>query len=235
MRRPTTRVFALILVLPLASGLTGCVTIGAQAAGSSDSGNSSAGSGNSSADSGQGTGDSGRASGQSAGSSEGSGNSSENSSNNSSNESTGGTTESSSQDGGQSSLVASGSGTLLATLGGIGATIYAIKVDADRKKQRAQVALLYLRSNSDQLKQDLALGAGPTLDDLAGAAQIRRDHRGLFARVMQRNRRELLSLSDRGALTAERALQFLERVGTLVRADDVLREDYERWVSGLDG
>ncbi|MGA9526378.1 MAG: DUF3015 family protein [Myxococcaceae bacterium] len=228
MRRPTTRLFALLLVLPLASGFSACVTVGAQAAGSS---NSSGDSSNSSAQSGEGSAASGRSSEQSGQSSNSSGQSSENSSQNS----TGEASANSSQGNGQSTLIVSGSGTLLVTVGGIAATIFGIKASADRRAKRAQVALMYLRANSDQLKQDLALGAGPTLDDLAGAAQVRVEHRGRFAQVMQRNRRDLLSLSHVGQLTAERAVQFLEKVGTLVRADPLLREDYERWAAELDG
>ncbi len=228
MRSPKIRLLALLLVVSM-SGLSACVTIGAQAGGSS---NSSADSSNSSAQSGEGSAASGRSSEQSGQSSNTSSQSSDNSSQNSSGESS----ANSSQGGnGQSTLIVSGSGTLLVTVGGIAATIFGIKASADRRAKRAQVALMYLRANSDQLKQDLAFGAGPTLDDLAGSAQIRSEHRGRFAEVMQRNRRDLLSLSHVGQLTAERALQFLEKVGTLVRADPLLRDDYERWASELDG
>jgi hypothetical protein len=191
---------------------------GASAAGS---GNSSAGSGDSSAGSGN--------------SSQGSNNSSANSnnssanSNNSSQNSDGSSRTSSaesSRDSGRASAVVAGSALLVSTAVGIGFAIYATVRAANKPTvDQAKTAMRYLRSNLHQLQQDLALGAGPALDDLAAAAQIRSENRRQFARVLQRHRVELLTLARAEDLTPARALRFLERIGELAAADPTLRQD----------
>ncbi|MDP1828877.1 MAG: DUF3015 family protein [Archangium sp.] len=82
------------------------------------------------------------------------------------------------------------------------------------------LARAWLRANELQLRQDLALGAGPALDDLAGLAGIAPHHRAHFGRVLQRNREALLIVSP----TAEQAVAVLSRVGDLVMADPVLSQ-----------
>lgn len=99
----------------------------------------------------------------------------------------------------------------------------------ESRSERARNAMIYLKANQHQLRQDLALGAGPVLDDLASAAEIRREHRAHFSRLLQRNRIELLELAHAEGLTPERALRALERVGELVIADPVLHADYQSW------
>lgn len=50
------------------------------------------------------------------------------------------------------------------------------------------MARSWLLANRLQLKQDLALGAGPALDDLAGIARIPELHRAYFGRLLQQHR-----------------------------------------------
>ena len=82
----------------------------------------------------------------------------------------------------------------------------------------------WLLANEVQLKQDLALGAGPALDDLAGLARIAPERRAHFARLLQKNR--ALFLLPREA-TPEQAARMMSRVGELVLADPILRIDGE--------
>ena len=82
----------------------------------------------------------------------------------------------------------------------------------------------WLLANEVQLKQDLALGAGPALDDLAGLARIAPERRAHFGKVLQKNR--ALFLLPRDA-TPEQAAQLMSRVGELVLADPILRIDGE--------
>lgn len=129
----------------------------------------------------------------------------------------------SSRNSGQSWGIVSGVGLLVTTVAGLGVAIYAtVRIV---QQQQAQTALRFLRANGDQLKQDLALGAGPALQDLASAAEIRTDHAERFYALLRSHRRELLELSDPDHLTAERALTFLNRIGQLADADDVLKDD----------
>ncbi len=91
--------------------------------------------------------------------------------------------------------------------------------------EAGRAAQVYLRARTHQLREDLALGAGPTVEDLAAAARIRREHLGVFGRVLRANRKELLALAESSTLTPEHALAWLERVGELARADPRLDED----------
>jgi hypothetical protein len=86
------------------------------------------------------------------------------------------------------------------------------------------LARSWLLSNEVQLKQDLALGAGPAVDDLAGIAGIAPARRAHFAHVLQRNRKLLLAPHD---LTPQQATTVMSRVGELVFADPLLRPDGE--------
>jgi hypothetical protein len=113
---------------------------------------------------------------------------------------------------------------------GIGFSIYGTvrALEPGASPEHAEATALYLGAQTHQLKQDLALGAGPVVDDLASAAGITRLHREHFGRLLQRHRRELLALADREALTPDRALQFLHRIGELTWADPVLHASAER-------
>lgn len=92
------------------------------------------------------------------------------------------------------------------------------------------LARAWLLANEVQLKQDLALGAGPALDDLAGVAGIAPGRRAHFGRVLQRHRRRLLVSHD---VTAEQAAEVMSRVGDLVLADPLLRADGEAVLAAL--
>lgn len=84
------------------------------------------------------------------------------------------------------------------------------------------LARAWLKANTLQLKQDLALGAGPALEDLAGLAGIAPERRAHFYRLLQRHRRQLLPPPE---YTPREAALLLSRVGALVLADPLLRQD----------
>ncbi|MDP3154262.1 MAG: DUF3015 family protein [Archangium sp.] len=86
------------------------------------------------------------------------------------------------------------------------------------------LARSWLMANELQLKQDLAIGAGPTIEDLAGIAGITPSRRAHFGRVLQRNRERLLTPHE---VTPQQAAQVMSRVGDLVMADPLLRIDGE--------
>ena len=86
------------------------------------------------------------------------------------------------------------------------------------------LARSWLMANELQLKQDLAIGAGPTIEDLAGIAGITPSRRAHFGRVLQRNRERLLTQHE---VTPQQAARVMSRVGDLVMADPLLRIDGE--------
>jgi hypothetical protein len=106
---------------------------------------------------------------------------------------------------------------------------------APAPEEVARAAQTYLRSRSHQLREDLALGAGPSIEDLATVARIRREHVGLFGRLLRAHRHELLALADARTLTPERAVEWLRRVGELARADPRLEEDRRAFLSTSGG
>jgi hypothetical protein len=99
----------------------------------------------------------------------------------------------------------------------------------------ARAAQTYLRSRTHQLREDLALGAGPTVEDLAALARIRREHLGIFGRLLRAHRHELLALADERTLTPERAAAWLRRVGELARTDPRLEEDRRAFLATYGG
>ncbi|WP_257452557.1 hypothetical protein [Archangium lipolyticum] len=118
--------------------------------------------------------------------------------------------------------------TIGATVGGLGLIIWqALKVvpAAPAPAAVGQAAQVYLRARTHQLREDLALGAGPTIEDLAAMARIRRENLRVFGRLLREHRTELLTLADSSALTPERAIAWLERVGQLARTEPRLDAD----------
>lgn len=109
-----------------------------------------------------------------------------------------------------------------ATLAGIGAIIWALQPAVAPAAANPAAAQAFLRSHQRQLRQDLALGAGPALEDLAHAAGIRPEHLARFGKLLRANRAELLVLMAPEALTPERAVQALRRIGELAKGDPAL-------------
>ncbi|WPB75416.1 hypothetical protein KYC5002_41290 [Archangium violaceum] len=116
-----------------------------------------------------------------------------------------------------------------ATLGGLGLAFWMIlKAPSAGPPPPANVgeaAQAYLRARTHQLREDLALGAGPSIEDLAAMARIRRENLRIFGRVLHEHRRELLALAESSSLTPEHALGWLARVGQLARTEQRLEED----------
>jgi hypothetical protein len=94
---------------------------------------------------------------------------------------------------------------------------------------------MFLRSRSHQLREDLALGAGPAVEDLASLARIPREHLGIFGRLLRAHRKELLELADARTLTPERAVKWLQRVGEIARTHPVLEEDGRAFLTLHEG
>jgi hypothetical protein len=137
----------------------------------------------------------------------------------------------------QATPVASASGAVLTTTV-LGAVFWKVAEQMRRNPRRgrasprelARAFQSYLNARTYQLREDLALGAGPTVEDLAALAHIRREHLGIFGRLLRAHRKELLELADTRALTPERALQWLQRVGEIALTDPRLEEDRDAFL-----
>lgn len=116
-----------------------------------------------------------------------------------------------------------------ATVGGLGLAFWQIlrtaPVGAPAPADVGQAAQVYLRARTHQLREDLALGAGPSIEDLAAMARIRRENLRVFGRLLREHRVELLTMADAATLTPEHALDWLERVGQIASTDPRLQED----------
>ncbi|HSN15860.1 MAG TPA: hypothetical protein VLT61_14605 [Anaeromyxobacteraceae bacterium] len=109
----------------------------------------------------------------------------------------------------------------------LGALLYGVSSDG----AHAEMGARFLSANAVQLRQDLAFGAGPAIDDLAGIAEIRADHAGAFGRLLQEHREELLDAADARRLTPARATACLGRIGELIAHHPVLDEDRVAWLA----
>ncbi len=128
-----------------------------------------------------------------------------------------------------SSWVLAGSALLVTVAVGVGLTLFFVirarrNAAAQPTEEQAKQAAEWLDANLPQLKQDLALGAGPSLDDLAQAAEIPPAHRERFAALLQRHRAEILEPLD-GPLGPQLAVRVLSRIGQLATEDALLLAD----------
>lgn len=119
---------------------------------------------------------------------------------------------------------------LTTTAGAVGLIIW---LATRPKPEAAEAAVTFLRANQFQLQEDLALGAGRSLDDLSALARIRPQNKARFVALLVAHRRELLELADARLLTPERAVRALRRIGELAQLDPLLREDGARAVAEL--
>ncbi|WP_244981949.1 hypothetical protein [Corallococcus exercitus] len=132
--------------------------------------------------------------------------------------------------------------TVALTVMGLGIVIWQSYERAARRKGKrpspkevGHAAQVYLRARTHQLREDLALGAGPTVDDLAQAARIRRENLDVFGKLLRTHRKELLLMADAKQLTPERARAWLERVGELARTEPRLEEDRQTFLLEQEG
>ena len=123
---------------------------------------------------------------------------------------------------------------------GVATTVGAVAViiwtrSAKPSPRAAEAAQAFLRANRFQLQEDLALGAGRSIDDLAALARIRAANVPRFAQLLRSHRSELLALADARALTPGRAALALRRIGELAAGDPVLAEDGRLALIAFDG
>ncbi|MCY1019049.1 hypothetical protein [Pyxidicoccus sp. MSG2] len=91
----------------------------------------------------------------------------------------------------------------------------------------ARLSHEYLRIHLGRFREDVMRGMGPTVEALASVVMLRREHVPLFGMLLQSHRHELLELADARTLTPARSLELIQRLGSLVREDPLLRKDLE--------
>ena len=223
----------LFLGLLIAVGLCGCAGQMLRPSAADDSSNSN--SGNSSGDSNNSSGQSNQSSGNSNDSSQNSSNGLKGSSDSNASSKTSSDNTTADPNVQRTSATLSGAALLTTTGVGIGLTIFFVKRahrnSAPPPEEQAKEAQAWLNANLKQLKQDLALGAGPTVKDLASAAEIRTDHLSRFGRMLQEHRAELLEPTRSGRVSLEQAARVMGRIGELTSSDEVLKDDAESWLA----
>jgi hypothetical protein len=98
-------------------------------------------------------------------------------------------------------------------LSGIGAYFITTKKD---DRGRAAAAMHWLRQHALQVRQDLCLGRGPTLSEIAAEMRVAQPSRRLFGSTLRKHRHELLDLASPAKLTPERAVRFFVTIRSLL-------------------
>ncbi|MBL8950397.1 MAG: hypothetical protein JNK82_06450 [Myxococcaceae bacterium] len=257
MRRLSGVIAALLLLQACAGPRAMGLSVTGSDNSSRGSGNSSNGSGDSSNDSSNGSNNSSDNSSNGSGQSTGQSNNSSGSSRNTSYHSNNSSQGSRNSSGGSSrdsfnattdnpnvqnvSLALSGSALLVTTGVAVGLILYfALRKPPDSEpsklRDEAGPAAEWLRANKRQLAIDLALGAGPALDDLAAAGEVRPENLPRFCQVLAAHRSEILApLQGLGEVSLETAVRVMTRVGELAVADPALRRDADAFLSRHPG
>lgn len=89
----------------------------------------------------------------------------------------------------------------------------------------------YLRQNAVALQQDMTVGAGGSIDDLAAAFQVSEENIPAFAAAIHAQRSELMPLTDIGQLDEKRADAFFEMVANTMNQTPALHQDFQRVAS----
>jgi hypothetical protein len=110
--------------------------------------------------------------------------------------------------------------TTAVVVGGIVLTVVLTTPEPDRKSALED----YMRHNAVALQQDITLGAGDTVDDLAVAFQIPDEDRNSFARLLRHHRKKLLPLTDPESLDASRVRSFVGIIHRAMLEEPALRE-----------
>src|SRR5690554_3973051 len=86
----------------------------------------------------------------------------------------------------------------------------------------------YIRQNAVALQQDVTIGAGDLIDDLAAAFQVSEENIPAFAAALHAKRGELLPLTNVGELDAKRADAFFAIIANTMNQTPALHQDFQR-------
>ena len=122
-------------------------------------------------------------------------------------------------------LLNSITGTATTVAAGVGTTVIVMTlmgkrlVNLQEKDKAEKLAEIFIRDNSLNIDQDLALGEGKIINELAAAFEIKSDMRLQFGQLLKNNRAALLSFATLKNLTPRRAGEFMRTVATTAEID----------------
>ena len=82
-----------------------------------------------------------------------------------------------------------------------------------------------------QMRQDLAIGAGPFIDDLGELARIDRRDLGRLGQLLRARRVEILARAQVAASSPAAAQSLFEDLGRYAAEDPVLAKERDRFVA----
>lgn len=85
----------------------------------------------------------------------------------------------------------------------------------------------YIRQNALALQQDITVGSGESIEDLAAAFRVSEEHLPAFASAIRSHREQLVPLTHVEKLDAKRAEQFFAIVARAMREKPALRRELE--------
>ncbi|MGM0556555.1 MAG: DUF3015 family protein [Myxococcota bacterium] len=109
-------------------------------------------------------------------------------------------------------------GGITTTIGGVVLTVVLVSKDDDNK----EAMKLYIQNNGIAMQQDLTMGGGETVDDLAEAFGVSESKHEAFGRALRERREALVDLADARSVDEERAGRFIEEVNAAILADEQL-------------
>jgi hypothetical protein len=116
-------------------------------------------------------------------------------------------------------------GGITTTIGGIVLTVVLVSKDDDDNKEAMKV---YIENNGLAMQQDITMGAGGTVDDLAEAFGVPESEHTAFGRALRARQADLVDLTDAREINEERAGEFIEQVNAAILSNDELaRRMYE--------
>ena len=119
--------------------------------------------------------------------------------------------------------------TLATTAAGAGTTVMVVTLMDGRRSsfletdKAEKLAEIFIRDNSLHIDQDLALGEGKTINELAAAFEIKSDMRLQFGQLLKINRAALLSIATLKNLTPRRAGEFMRFVADKSENDSTFK------------
>lgn len=127
--------------------------------------------------------------------------------------------------GGSTLAITSTTVVVLTVLGG-GVTLLIVLLN-NSGGDSEEAKLRFIQKRATGLEQDLTLGSGEAVADLANAFRVDTEHRDAFGEMLRDRRDQLMPLLNREKLDRERAATFFEVVVRGMQSHPELREELE--------
>ena len=130
-------------------------------------------------------------------------------------------------------FLSSSTTTAMLPLSATGGLVYflVVKKDDSRGSARAsRAAALYLQQNALALTEELSLGRGPAVNELAAAYGVAPDNLPHFGQMLRAHRAQLLELASVENLAPERAVGFFQAVTAGMQSHPALAADLQNLI-----